>query len=81
MVPGEHAFTDVGAQADPAAWVEVLDKLHREPLYAAYKRRVLELLDPQRAAGISKSGPEPGLMRWRARRASTWLSSVSTRRG
>jgi SAM-dependent methyltransferase len=47
MVPREHAFTDVDAQADPAAWVEVLDKLRQEPLYAAYKRRTLELLDPQ----------------------------------
>jgi len=46
-VPRDHAFTDVDAQPDPAAWVEVLDKLRHEPLYAAYKRRTLELLDPQ----------------------------------
>jgi SAM-dependent methyltransferase len=44
---GEHAFTDVDAQADPTAWIGVLDKLRDEPLYAAYKRRILELLDPQ----------------------------------
>jgi SAM-dependent methyltransferase len=42
-----HAFSDVDAQADPAAWVGVLDRLHEEPLYAAYKRRILELLDPR----------------------------------
>lgn len=42
----EHAFTDVDAQADPAAWIEVLDRVRAEPLYAAYKRRTLELLDP-----------------------------------
>jgi ubiquinone/menaquinone biosynthesis C-methylase UbiE len=43
----EHAFTDVVAQPDPAAWVEVLDRVGQEPLYAAYKRRTVELLDPQ----------------------------------
>jgi SAM-dependent methyltransferase len=43
----EHAFTDIDVQPDPAAWVEVLDKVRREPLYAAYKRRTVELLDPQ----------------------------------
>jgi hypothetical protein len=47
MVPGEHAFGDVDAQADPATWVQVLDKLGEEPLYAGYKRPILELLDPQ----------------------------------
>lgn len=50
MKSHEHAFTDVDAQADPAAWIEVLDRVRAEPLYAAYKRRTLELLDP-RAAG------------------------------
>jgi SAM-dependent methyltransferase len=43
----EHAFTDVDAQSDPAAWVQVLDNVRQEPLYAAYKRRTVELLDPQ----------------------------------
>jgi SAM-dependent methyltransferase len=47
MEPREHAFTDVDAQSDPARWVEVLDKVRREPLYADYKRRTVELLDPQ----------------------------------
>jgi SAM-dependent methyltransferase len=46
-VPRDHAFTNVDAQPDPAAWVEVLDKLRHEPLYAAYERRTVELLDPQ----------------------------------
>jgi SAM-dependent methyltransferase len=43
----EHAFTDVDAQPDPVAWVEVLDRVGQEPPYAAYKRRTVELLDPQ----------------------------------
>jgi ubiquinone/menaquinone biosynthesis C-methylase UbiE len=47
MVCGEHAFSDVDAQPDPAAWVQVLDRLREEPLYAMYKRRIVELLDPQ----------------------------------
>jgi SAM-dependent methyltransferase len=44
-LPREHPFSDVDAQADPGAWVAVLDKLRHEPLYAPYKRRILELLD------------------------------------
>lgn len=47
MKPREHAFTDIDAQPDPVAWVEVLDRVGQEPLYAAYKRRTVELLDPQ----------------------------------
>ena len=43
----QHAFTDVDATSDPTAWVEVLDAVRREPLYAAYKRRIVELLDPR----------------------------------
>jgi SAM-dependent methyltransferase len=43
----EHAFTDVDAEPDPAAWIEVLDKVRQEPAYSAYKRRLLDLLDPQ----------------------------------
>ena len=45
----EHAFTDVDAQPDPSAWVRVLDTLGRDPQYAVYKRRMLDLLRP--AAG------------------------------
>lgn len=43
----EHGFTAVDEQADPNAWVDVLDKLRAEPFYAAYKHRVLELLQPR----------------------------------
>ena len=47
MEPQQHAFTDVDAQPDPSAWIDVLDRVRAEPLYAAYKRRTLELLDPR----------------------------------
>jgi len=43
----EHGFTAVDQQADPNAWVRVLDKLRAEPFYAAYKHRVIELLQPR----------------------------------
>jgi SAM-dependent methyltransferase len=42
----EHAFTDVDAQDDPSAWIDVLDRVRAEPAYAAYKERVAELLRP-----------------------------------
>jgi SAM-dependent methyltransferase len=48
MPPVEHGFTAVDAQADPHAWIEVLDKLGREPFYVAYKTRTLQLLAPVR---------------------------------
>lgn len=40
----EHGFTSVDQQSDPSAWVACLDRLHREPFYAAYKQRVGELM-------------------------------------
>ncbi|WP_329020850.1 methyltransferase domain-containing protein [Streptomyces sp. NBC_01601] len=40
----EHGFTAVDAQASPSAWVCVLDQLHREPFYTAYKSRLHGLL-------------------------------------
>lgn len=43
----EHPFTDVDAQDDPAAWIRVLDRLRQEPLYAGYKQRTAELLQPR----------------------------------
>jgi SAM-dependent methyltransferase len=43
----KHGFTAVDAQPDPRFWVDVLDKAHRDPFVIAYKKRVLELLDPQ----------------------------------
>ena len=39
-----HAFEAVDEQDDPAAWIAVLDRLHEEPFYMAYKARVAELL-------------------------------------
>jgi len=42
-----HGFTAVDAQPDPQFWVGVLDKMHADPFVIAYKRRVLELLNPQ----------------------------------
>ena len=43
----QHGFTAVDEQPDPAAWVACLDKIQREPFYAAYKKRVAKLLEPQ----------------------------------
>src|SRR4051794_15101260 len=43
----EHAFTDVDAQSDASHWVHVLDRLGREPQYAAYKQRIGDLLAPR----------------------------------
>jgi SAM-dependent methyltransferase len=42
----EHGFTAVDEQADPAAWIDVLDKARLEPAYVAYKARIAELLQP-----------------------------------
>jgi SAM-dependent methyltransferase len=42
----QHGFTAVDRQAEPQRWIEVLDRLRREPFYAAYKERTLALLDP-----------------------------------
>lgn len=42
----EHAFTAVDEQADPGAWVDVLDRMRAEPVYRAYKARVGEQLRP-----------------------------------
>lgn len=44
--PAEHGFTAVDEQADPHAWVGVLDKLRQEPFYVAYKARTVQLLAP-----------------------------------
>jgi SAM-dependent methyltransferase len=41
-----HAFTAVDEQADPRAWVEVLDRVRREPAYRMYKARVAQQLRP-----------------------------------
>lgn len=42
----EHAFTSVDGQDDPAAWIDVLDRVRMEPAYVAYKTRVGKLLGP-----------------------------------
>lgn len=42
-----HGFTAVDRQEDPSAWVRTLDTVGREPFYAAYKARTLQLLAPQ----------------------------------
>lgn len=42
----EHGFTAVDQQPEPREWIACLDKLQGEPFYAAYKQRVLELLQP-----------------------------------
>jgi len=42
-----HGFTDVDAQPTPTDWVGVLDRLASEPFYAAYKRRIRQLLHPR----------------------------------
>jgi SAM-dependent methyltransferase len=44
-----HPFAHVDDQPDPRAWIDVLDRLRSDPLYARYKARVVELLGP--AAG------------------------------
>jgi len=43
----QHGFTRVDADARPAAWVECLDRFHREPFYRDYKARVRALLAPR----------------------------------
>jgi SAM-dependent methyltransferase len=43
----QHGFTRVDEEPRPAAWVECLDCLHREPFYQEYKQRVREILAPR----------------------------------
>ena len=58
--PPEHAFTAVDEQDDPSAWIEVLDRVRREPAYAAYKHRVAELLEPVRGGRYLDVGAGTG---------------------
>jgi SAM-dependent methyltransferase len=58
--PPEHAFTAVDAQGEPSAWIEVLDKMRREPSYAAYKSRVAELLEPKEGGRYLEVGTGTG---------------------
>jgi SAM-dependent methyltransferase len=55
-----HPFTDVDAQPDPAAWIGVLDRLRADPAYAAYKRRVAALLEPEPGERYLEVGAGPG---------------------
>jgi SAM-dependent methyltransferase len=43
----QHGFTRVDEEPRPAAWVECLDTLHREPFYREYKARVRAILAPR----------------------------------
>jgi ubiquinone/menaquinone biosynthesis C-methylase UbiE len=45
----QHGFTRVDEEARPASWVEVLDRVHREPFYREYKERVRAILSPRPA--------------------------------
>jgi SAM-dependent methyltransferase len=56
----EHAFTSVDEQRDPAAWIEVLDRVRLEPAYAAYKRRIAELLQAQEGRRYLEVGAGTG---------------------
>lgn len=56
----QHAFTAVDRQADPSAWIDVLDKLRQEPVYAAYRSRVAELLEPKRGGRYLEIGTGTG---------------------
>jgi SAM-dependent methyltransferase len=47
MGKAEHPFTNVDAQPDPGVWISALDRLREDPSYAAYKRRLSELIDPR----------------------------------
>ncbi len=47
--PG-HGFTSVDRRTEPRFWIDVLDRVRREPAYRAYKARIAELLEP-RAGG------------------------------
>ena len=58
----QHGFISVDDQADPNEWVAVLDKLRAEPFYAAYKQRVVELLEPRIAHAISMWVPARATM-------------------
>jgi SAM-dependent methyltransferase len=56
----DHAFTAIDAQEDPSTWIEILDRVRREPAYAAYKRRVAELLEPAKGGRYLEVGTGTG---------------------
>ena len=56
----EHAFTAVDEQDDPSSWIDVLDAMRQEPVYAAYKARVGELLRPAEGGRYLEVGTGTG---------------------
>jgi SAM-dependent methyltransferase len=56
----EHGFTSVDTQANPGAWIDVLDRVRAEPQYAAYKKRVAELLRPNEGGRYLEVGTGTG---------------------
>jgi SAM-dependent methyltransferase len=78
----EHGFTDVDRQSDPRRWVTLLDTVRREPFYAAYKARTLELLNPKAEERFLEIGAGTGAdaraLKARARCAVVALDSSFT---
>ncbi|HUF01800.1 MAG TPA: methyltransferase domain-containing protein [Gaiellaceae bacterium] len=60
MSGDEHAFTAVDDQPDPRAWIEVLDRMRQEPAYEAYKRSLVELLQPVAGGSYLEVGTGTG---------------------
>jgi SAM-dependent methyltransferase len=58
--PPGHPFSHVDDQSDPSAWIAVLDRLGRDPLYVGYKRCVAELLAPRRGERFLEVGVGTG---------------------
>ena len=58
--PPEHAFTAIDEQLDPSSWIGVLDAVRKEPVYAAYKARIAELLRPTRRGRYLEVGVGTG---------------------
>jgi ubiquinone/menaquinone biosynthesis C-methylase UbiE len=56
----EHAFTAVDEQDDPSSWIEVLDRMRQEPVYAAYKARLGALLRPAEGGRYLEVGTGSG---------------------
>lgn len=56
----EHGFTSVDRQAEPRFWVDVLDRVRREPAYRAYKTRIAELLEPRTGGRYLEVGTGTG---------------------
>ncbi len=56
----DHGFVEVDSSEDPRFWVNALDKLRREPFYIAYKKRISELLRPERGCLYLEVGAGTG---------------------